>query len=415
VVSVSAKDRAAILMAGHNRKDAVYWFDQVTGAFVTSAAYDPSGAMKAVVQAVNQKGAGPGRFGLLWKPLPQPAGGESLPQPAADIADYQVPTNGLGFPHSLVFSSRGYFPSLYASPFTDELVADLAVAFLGDGTLGLGRGAAPDFLALSFSAEDVINHSYGPESEESLDVLRRLDVQLGRVLEVLDQPPLKGRVALAFSADHGFPEIPEAHRARDPKLPGGRLVEGNRTYPNFVERLNSLVDFELCLDPKAKPILAMEGWTLVLNRAALPLSTVGGSCGAPGAKVAAPEIEGAVQKLVPRVFREEIAGVLVNSQRERWPDADPAVEFARNDFDAERSGEVVLLPRDQVVLYSDPGRGTSHGSHHEYDIHVPLIFWGARFPAGRPAAPTTPYDLAPTLGATVGLVLPRAVGHPLEP
>ena len=45
----------------------------------------------------------------------------------------------------------------------------------------------------------------------------------------------------------------------------------------------------------------------------------------------------------------------------------------------------------------NPGRGSMHGTHYEYDIHVPLVFWGA-VKAGASDAAATPYDLAPTLG-----------------
>jgi arylsulfatase A-like enzyme len=50
-----------------------------------------------------------------------------------------------------------------------------------------------------------------------------------------------------------------------------------------------------------------------------------------------------------------------------------------------------------------------HGTHHEYDIHVPLVFWGAVKAGGSDEA-STPYDLAPTLAAWLGVALPEAVG-----
>jgi arylsulfatase A-like enzyme len=61
-------------------------------------------------------------------------------------------------------------------------------------------------------------------------------------------------------------------------------------------------------------------------------------------------------------------------------------------------------------MHWDPARGTHHGSHYEYDIHVPLVFWGAGIKAGRVDSASTPYDLAPTLAAALGIKLPDAVG-----
>jgi arylsulfatase A-like enzyme len=410
IVSLSAKDRAAILMAGHAPRGDVYWWDQVTGAFVTSVAFPGTPEGGAIVATANKRGAGPGRFGLFWKPLPLPASDVVLPQPAPDLLEYQVPANGLAFPHSFSFSSRGYFPSLYVSPFPDELVADLAVAFLEDKAYALGRKATPDVLALSFSSQDVVSHTYGNESEENLDVLRRLDIQLGRVFKAFDAAGLSGRVALGLSADHGFPDIPEARRARDPKFLGGRLVEGGRSSFSLSERLNALLARDLCLAPGSRPILGIEGWTVAYDRGALPLKTVAGACGPAGSPVGAKELDPALVKAVAHCYPSEIAEVLLTADEKAWPSGDKAVEFARNDFDPERSGDALLIPRENYMLTSDAARGASHGSLYEYDIHVPLVFWGASFPKQRVETPATPYDLAPTLGATVGLTLKDAVG-----
>ena len=88
--------------------------------------------------------------------------------------------------------------------------------------------------------------------------------------------------------------------------------------------------------------------------------------------------------MLARFFQEELEGVLLVSQRDRWPSDLPAVEFARNDLDLARSGDAFLIPRPGVLMADDPARGSGHGSHYEYDTHVPLVFWGGAFRA-RPA------------------------------
>ena len=72
-----------------------------------------------------------------------------------------------------------------------------------------------------------------------------------------------------------------------------------------------------------------------------------------------------------------------------------------------------MIPRWGVMNSYNPGRGAMHGTQYEYDIHVPLVFWGAR-EGGRLGRPTTPYDLAPTVGRWLGVALPDAVGKPLD-
>ena len=51
----------------------------------------------------------------------------------------------------------------------------------------------------------------------------------------------------------------------------------------------------------------------------------------------------------------------------------------------------------------------------DVDTNVPLIFWGGRFKAAVSNADTTPYDLAPTLAALLGVKLPDATGRSRAP
>jgi arylsulfatase A-like enzyme len=66
-------------------------------------------------------------------------------------------------------------------------------------------------------------------------------------------------------------------------------------------------------------------------------------------------------------------------------------------------------------MHWDPARGSGHGSHHGYDTHVPLIFWGAPFAAEESGGACAPYDLAPTLAAILGIRLPDATGASRAP
>ena len=45
-----------------------------------------------------------------------------------------------------------------------------------------------------------------------------------------------------------------------------------------------------------------------------------------------------------------------------------------------------------------------HGAPHDYDSHVPLVFWGPAFRAGRHDAFVRTVDLAPTVAAAIGVV-----------
>ncbi|MFI5180523.1 MAG: alkaline phosphatase family protein [Thermoanaerobaculia bacterium] len=429
VVAVSGKDRAAIFLAGKSPKHAAYWYDKSKGTFTTSAAYDAksgAGAMVAsLVDRFNRERGGETvreRLGTFWKkwsaPPPESARPLPTPVPAALMQRFQVPTFGIGWDKDLTrflpwsrSEPTGYFAGIYRSPLIDELTADLALAALADPTLALGHQGTPDLLAISFSAHDPVAHDYGDESEESLDVLRRRDVQIGRVLDALAREYPAGTVLVALSADHGFEPIPEVARQLDRSASGGRVV-GSRAYAdNVVDRLNRMIDDELCLDRSVQPLFGIEGWNLFYRRAAFPTRTIAGPCGAAGRLVTAADVDRVLPKVVKLRYDEEVAEVLLVRQKASWPKDSPALEFVRNDFDPVRSGDAILVPRPGMLTISDPGRGSMHGTHHEADTHVPLVFWGGPATAGVSRSATTPYDLAPTVGAWLGVTLPEATGR----
>ena len=63
-----------------------------------------------------------------------------------------------------------------------------------------------------------------------------------------------------------------------------------------------------------------------------------------------------------------------------------------------------------VYLDDRPG-GTGHGTYHEYDRHVPVVFLGARVKPGRYDEEAGPEDIAPTLGALLGIPYPPQDGR----
>jgi hypothetical protein len=60
---------------------------------------------------------------------------------------------------------------------------------------------------------------------------------------------------------------------------------------------------------------------------------------------------------------------------------------------------VTLTP---YSIFGDANPAT-HGSPHDYDAQVPLIFWGSAFRAGRDDAFTRVVDIGPTLASLLGV------------
>ncbi len=70
-------------------------------------------------------------------------------------------------------------------------------------------------LAISFSSNDYVGHTFGPDSWEAWDELRQLDQRLAELLSALDAAFGKDNYAVMLTGDHGIGAIPELEgRAR---------------------------------------------------------------------------------------------------------------------------------------------------------------------------------------------------------
>ena len=196
VVSVSVKDRGAILPAGKHPSH-VLWFDAAQDSFVTSTAFtqtDPRWAVdlgdtKAVV----------GARAKPWELTDAAWVKAHAATPDQQAGEGDLDGMGITFPH--VAKTAAAFRTLPAS---DEMTI----------TLGLAAIAAehdpskPTLLLLSMSASDIIGHVFGPDSWEAWDHLRKLDASLGTLLDALDKRH-GAPVHVLLAADHGNVSMPE--------------------------------------------------------------------------------------------------------------------------------------------------------------------------------------------------------------
>jgi hypothetical protein len=81
---------------------------------------------------------------------------------------------------------------------------------------------------------------------------------------------------------------------------------------------------------------------------------------------------------------------------------DPHLPLIRNSFFASRSPHVIATPKPYIYI-SDAVGGTGHGTVHDYDRHIPIVFLGAPVKPGSYSAACGPEDIAPTLAKMLGL------------
>ncbi len=371
VLSVSAKDRAAVLMAGKS-KGGVYWFDSPTGRFVTSTYY--ASENPPWLDAFNGEIMPEYRADSIWGST-IPSGEETLSAP--DTAAFEGDGVHSYFPHRygeerIAPETDDFFLWFETTPMLDRATLDLALAALREDDLGRVPGRT-DFLSISFSQTDRVGHAFGPLSREQLDNLLRLDRDLDRLFRFLDETVSPDQYVVGLSADHGVMTMPE--RLNDG---GRRLSQEDRT---VLQEALSEAARESTRSGAASP-------------AAFMVDTIRGLPFVGPAYTRDELLQGEPSDSFAALFQHSLV-----------PDRPTGllgvygVEMAWAEF---------------VLDWSYSRVGTTHGSPYFYDRWVPLILMGPGIEAGRNETPVVPLDLGPTLAGIAGIPTPDDLdGRPL--
>ena len=381
VFAASVKDRSAVLIAGH-QADAAYWYNQADGRWVSSSYY-PSAA-PSWLKDFNQRNLLERYFGNSWEPLPvDPAKAQGLGIENSDQLDrvgkFQRAIGGPSLLPDKVFYSR-----LPYTPFLDLHLVRLAEAMIESEQLG--RDSSLDFLGLSFAVLDYVGHETGPDSPEVLDVLLRLDGYLGELFRTLDRTIGMERVVVSLSSDHGIPPLPEIRQRHgqpgfrvggEDKLcvqeAGRKLQEGIGT----VDWLLADVYLELYLNDEA---LAGEG-------------------------LSGADVEARLARLLAACRGIDKVWTRTDMQSDNpSQDSDPLYTLYRNNYHPDRSPDV--MPQLHPYFVPDEGPGTTHGSPHSYDTHVPLILLAPGVAPRQISQRVHTVDLAATLASLLHLPAP---------
>ena len=355
VIGISMKDRSAILPSGH-MADAAFWFDHKTGSFISSTYY--------------------------FSELPGWASNFN----AAHPADHYKGSKWM----SGKFDQAGekLYNAIYESPFGNELLEAFAErAVEGEK---LGQRGVTDLLTLSFSSNDAVGHSLGPDSPEVHDISVRTDQVLGKLLEFLDSKVGTANVLVVLTADHGVSPVPEVNQAR--KMPGGRMPPsivrdtvqaalakkyGAGNWISSPSEDSLYLNLELIREKKldrAEVNQAAAEATLTISHVARAFTRE--------------------QLMHGSVLRDEVSRRVMNG------------------FYGPRGADVYVL-LEPYWMFS--ARGTTHGTTYGYDAHVPVIFMGPGIHAGWFDENITVNDIAPTLATLLGIETPSgSVGRVLR-
>jgi len=198
IFGVSGKDRSAVSMAGHVGK--AFWYSTNTGDFVTSTYYYD--AYPSWVSKWNSQRKAEGYAGKSWSLLNDAS---AYLLGTQDDRAYEADLRGYGrvFPHPFgQADDKLFYTRVLVSPIGDKLTLDFSKTLITHEQLG--QDEIPDYLSISFSGVDAVNHFFGPSSLENEDIVVQLDRTLADLIEFIDKTVGLDHTLIVLSADHGM-------------------------------------------------------------------------------------------------------------------------------------------------------------------------------------------------------------------
>ncbi len=384
IFGISGKDRSAVAMAGHAGR--AFWYSTNTGDFVTSTYYYD--AYPDWVSQWNARRRAEGYAGKSWSLL-----NDSSTYLLADHDDrpYEVDLKGYGrvFPHPFGQADDPlFFTRIIVSPMGDLLALDFSKSLITHEKLGQDK--IPDFLSISFSGVDAVNHFFGPSSLENEDTVVQLDRTLADLLAFIDKTVGLKHTLVVLSADHGMADMPEymtelGYRA-------GRLdpdeiaAAANKVGKRF--GVDEIVRFFY------RPYLYLNDEKIA------------------AAKLDRIKVEHAIADALTDF--EGIALAVAAGRLSEQP-INPLLEQVRNNHHIIRSGDIYIIQEPYWFLFDQGPVKVMHGSPWRYDTHVPIIFMGPGIQPQTVQRRVHPVDVAPTIAALLGMTPPgSAQGSPLK-
>jgi hypothetical protein len=390
IYGIGMSEKAAILTSGHSA-DAVYWFDNITGTWMTSTYY--TSKLPAWVNDYNAMSYAENYLNSSWTLFgPTTSYSDCLP----DSNKLETGLAGINyFPYDLKkirlkwgSNPKKDFSLIRETPFANTMTTNFAMRLIENEKLG--KDDVTDFVSICYSATDNIGHRFGPSSVEMGDAILRLDDDIKHLLKFLNDSIGKKNVLIYFTAAHGISEVPAVLEKN--RIPSGYFLPNQalqllRTYLNAVYGEGDWV----------------KGYSerqVFLNRTLIE-----------DARLALDD----VQKKVAR-FLVQFTGVSA-----AYPySAFEANDFGNgnlkriiNSFNPQRSGDVIVVLNPGWVE-KDMEFVTNHNSPYEYDSHVPLLWYGFTVNRSTVTRKVNMTDIAATLSSLCRIPYPNAcTGEPM--
>jgi predicted AlkP superfamily pyrophosphatase or phosphodiesterase len=372
-------------MAGHVGK--AFWYSTNNGDFITSTYYYedyPEWVSKWNEQRKAEKYAG-----KSWELLNESS---RYLLAAQDDREYEVDLRGYGrvFPHQYGDTSNPLFYTLLVvSPAGDKLTLDFSKELITNEKLG--QDEIPDYMGISFSGVDAVNHFFGPSSLENEDVIVQLDRTLADLFKFIDKNVGLKNTLIVLSADHGMCDMPEYMTELG--------FEAGRLYPDDVVRI---------ANEAGREKFGIDGISRFFFRPYMYLDD---------SKISAANLErDEVLKTIAASLTDTKGIALAVPRSGLSPlEETPILAQIQRNFHPSRSGDIYVVQDPYWFMFDKGPIAAMHGSPWRYDTYVPIIFTGPSIRQQKVHRLVHPVDVAPTLSALLGITPPSSSqGSPLE-
>lgn len=385
VIGISLKDRGAIFPAGHS--GTAYWYDAFVKEWITSTYYMKK--LPGWVEMFNNKNLPHNYLSKQWNTL-FPI--ETYTESTADDNEFEDTFTGESkpvFPHNLPELNYKNPNLMRTCPFGNSFIKDFALEVIKNEKFG--EDEFPDFLSISFSSTDYVGHKFGPNSIEVEDTYLRVDKDIAELLEYLDNHIGNENYLVFLTADHGICSNPEYLKSKG--FQAGTfftkviLDSVNKYLERTYEKKNLALHFfnqQVYFNYKLIEENKLDLNEIAKNTAAYIMNKI-----------------------------EGVENVYTNQDLKSGTSNDYAFKFFKNGFFEKRCGEVFVNFKQYWV--EDRIKGAEHGGPYDYDIHIPLIWYGCGIPKGETSEPIEMVDIAPTLSKLLNIDFPSGcIGKPIK-
>lgn len=387
-ISVGIKDRGSILMGGKNA-DAAYWYyGKEKAQWITSTYYMQN--LPTWVENFNQED-NLEKYLNDWVPL----------NDISTYDNYEIDNNNFeklfkgkdnsAFPYDTksLMKHNDCFDMIKETPYGNEMTTDFAIEAIINEELG--KRGETDVLTISYSSTDYVGHSFGVASVETQDTYIRLDREIEKLLSFLDNELGENQYTLFLTGDHGVLEIPAFLTSNGVNA---MAISENDMKKEVVKQLQTIFNLKVediidDVDNNQIYLSDNEVKKLGLNKNNV--------------------IDELIKILESFDFISNAysAEYIMNSKN-----LEGYEKLIQNGFHKERSGDIALILKPNVIFYD--GKGTTHGSGYNYDTHVPLIFFGSGVKNGETLLTTEIPDIAPTISKLLGQKMKNSTGKSLD-